>query len=70
LSLALNNSATYIGVASAGVIGGIVITFLDVHYLGLVGAASITFALILAETAFGCIENRTTPTSLVPVAPE
>ena len=70
LSLALNNTATYMGVASAGVIGGLVIIFLDVHYLGLVGAASLTFALVLAEIAFGRIERRAAQVSLVPVAPE
>jgi DHA1 family inner membrane transport protein len=70
LSLALNNTATYMGVASAGAIGGLVITFLDVHYLGLIGAASITFALVLAEIAFGRIAYRAAQAPLVPVAPE
>jgi MFS transporter, DHA1 family, inner membrane transport protein len=58
LSLALNNTATYIGVASASIVGGTVIAFLDVRDLGFVGAGSIAFALILAETAFALINGH------------
>lgn len=70
LSLALNNTATYMGVASAGVIGGTVITFLDVRYLGFVGAVSIMFAFVLAEMAFGLIASRATQEPLVAVTPD
>jgi predicted MFS family arabinose efflux permease len=51
ISLALNNTATYLGLACSGVLGGIVILFLDLHYLSLVGAGLIAIAFILAESA-------------------
>lgn len=58
LLLALNNTATYAGLACSGVIGGLVILFIDRHYLSLVGAALITFALILAEAAHARIVRK------------
>lgn len=69
LSLALNTTATYFGIASSGLIGGIIIVFIDVHHLGLVGAASITLALVIAETAFGRIKQKSSQASLVPSEP-
>jgi MFS transporter, DHA1 family, inner membrane transport protein len=51
LLLALNNTAIYAGLACSGLLGGIVILVIDVHYLSLVGAASIFVALVMAELA-------------------
>jgi predicted MFS family arabinose efflux permease len=49
--LALNNTATYTGLACAGVLGGLALLFIDPHYLSLFGAALIAVALILAVAA-------------------
>jgi DHA1 family inner membrane transport protein len=51
LLLALNNTALYAGLACSGLLGGIVILVIDVHYLSLVGSASIFVALVMAELA-------------------
>jgi DHA1 family inner membrane transport protein len=51
LLLALNNSATYVGLACSGLIGGLVLLSIDKYYLSLIGAVSIAFALVLAEMA-------------------
>jgi predicted MFS family arabinose efflux permease len=48
LLLALNNTATYGGLASSGVLGGLVLLFIDPRYLSLVGAGLIAIALVLA----------------------
>jgi predicted MFS family arabinose efflux permease len=53
--LALNNTATYLGLACSGFLGGITIVFIDQHYLSLVGAGLIAIAFILAESAHLCI---------------
>ncbi len=54
LLLALNNTATYGGLACSGVLGGIVLLFVDRQYLSLVGAGLIAIALVLAEAAHLC----------------
>jgi len=51
LLLALNNTATYAGLACSGVLGGVVLLFMDRHYLSIVGAVSLVIALGLAEAA-------------------
>jgi len=48
LVLALNNTATYTGLACSGVLGGLVLLFVDARYLSLVGALLIAIALVLA----------------------
>ncbi len=55
LLLALNNTATYGGLACSGVLGGIVLLFVDRQYLSIVGAGLIAIALVLAEAAHLCI---------------
>jgi DHA1 family inner membrane transport protein len=54
--LALNNTATYGGLACSGVLGGRVILIIDSHYLSLVGAVSLAIALSLAEAAHRSIK--------------
>jgi predicted MFS family arabinose efflux permease len=58
LLLALNNTATYGGLASAGVVGGLVFLYMDPQYLSIVGAGLIAIALVLAEAAHLCIERE------------
>jgi DHA1 family inner membrane transport protein len=55
--LALNNTATYGGLACSGVLGGLALLFMDPHYLSIVGAGLIAIAFILAELAHRCIER-------------
>ena len=50
LLLALNNTATYGGLAGSGVLGGTVLLFIDAQYLSLVGAALIAMALLLTAS--------------------
>jgi DHA1 family inner membrane transport protein len=57
LLLALNNTATYGGLACSGVLGGLALLFMDRHYLSIVGAGLIAIAFILAEVAHRCIER-------------
>ncbi|MFM0694510.1 MFS transporter [Paraburkholderia graminis] len=57
LLLALNNTATYIGLACSGVLGGIVLQSTGGRYLSVVAAALIALALILAEAAYRRIER-------------
>jgi predicted MFS family arabinose efflux permease len=69
--LALNNTATYLGLACSGVLGGIAIVFIDQHYLSLVGAGLVAIALILAESAHLCIVREGGPDRLTgKLAPE
>ena len=49
--LALNNTATYGGLACSGVLGGLVLLVLEPQYLSLVGAALIAVAQFFAEAA-------------------
>ena len=51
LVLALNNTATYIGLACSGVLGGAVLAAFGGKYLSVVAAALITIAFLLAEAA-------------------
>jgi predicted MFS family arabinose efflux permease len=59
LLLALNNTATYGGLACSGALGGLVLLSIDPHYLAIVGAALIAVALVLAEAAHRCTERST-----------
>lgn len=52
LLLALNNTATYGGLACSGALGGLVLMFIDARYLSIIGAALIAVALVLAEAAY------------------
>lgn len=56
--LALNNTATYGGLACSGVLGGLVILVIDSHYLSWIGAISIGIAFVFAEAAHASITRR------------
>lgn len=58
LVLALNNMATYGGLACSAILGGFALLFLEGRYLGIVAAGLIAIALLLAEAARHCIEAR------------
>jgi predicted MFS family arabinose efflux permease len=60
LLLALNNTATYGGLACSGALGGLVLLFVDPRYLSIVGAGLIALALVFAEAAHGCTERKRT----------
>jgi predicted MFS family arabinose efflux permease len=47
----LNSAALYVGVSAAGVIGAASITLLDRHQIGLVGAALLATAFVIAQQA-------------------
>jgi predicted MFS family arabinose efflux permease len=51
LLLGLNSAALYVGVSAAGVIGAASITLLDRHQIGLVGAALLATAFVIAQQA-------------------
>ena len=51
LLLALNNTATYIGLACSGVLGGAVLASMGARYLSVVAAALIAIAFAFAEAA-------------------
>lgn len=55
LLLALNNTATYIGLACSGVLGGVVLRSIGARYLSLVAAALIAVAFVLATAAHRCM---------------
>ncbi|MNT11307.1 Purine efflux pump PbuE [compost metagenome] len=57
LLLALNNTATYIGLACSGVLGGVVLRSIGGQYLSLVAAALIAMAFVLAAAAHRCMER-------------
>ncbi|PRX97609.1 MFS transporter [Paraburkholderia sp. BL25I1N1] len=57
LLLALNNTATYIGLACSGALGGAVLQTIGSRYLSLVAAALIAIAFLLAEFAHRCIHR-------------
>ncbi|MBR7896229.1 MFS transporter [Burkholderia multivorans] len=66
LVLALNNTATYIGLAGSGVLGGLVLRTIDARYLSVVAAALIVVAFVCAEAAYRRMRapaaiDRTTP---------
>jgi MFS transporter, DHA1 family, inner membrane transport protein len=56
--LALNNTATYSGLACSGALGGFVLLIVEARYLSIVGAAMILVALMLAEAANLCIKRK------------
>jgi predicted MFS family arabinose efflux permease len=58
LLLALNNTATYGGLACSGVLGGLVILVIDKYYLSWVGACALIIALLIAELAHRSIAAR------------
>lgn len=58
LLLALNNTATYGGLACSGILGGLVLLFMDRQYLSIVGAGLIAIAFALAEAAYFFIERE------------
>ncbi len=51
LLLGLNSAALYVGVSTAGVVGAASIALLDRHQIGLVGAAMLAVAFIIARQA-------------------
>lgn len=51
LLLALNNTATYAGVACSALLGGLALLVIDHHDLSFAGAASIILAILFAEAA-------------------
>jgi DHA1 family inner membrane transport protein len=55
LLLALNNTATYIGLACSGVLGGAVLPWIGGQHLSLLAAALIAIAFLLAEAAHRCV---------------
>ncbi|WP_027214345.1 MFS transporter [Burkholderia sp. WSM2232] len=57
LLLALNSTATYMGLACSGVLGGAVLQSIGGRYLSIVAAALIALALLLAEAAYRRIER-------------
>jgi len=64
LLMALNNTATYGGLAASGLLGGLVLLFVDARYLSLFGAALIAVALVLtllAREATGGREDAALP---------
>jgi predicted MFS family arabinose efflux permease len=58
LLLALNNTATYGGLACSGLLGGIVLLFIDPYFLSLIGAGALAIALLFAEVAYATIARR------------
>jgi predicted MFS family arabinose efflux permease len=69
LVLALNNTATYAGLACSGAIGGLVLVAMDRHYLSLVGAGMILIALCLAK-AVDYFGERKSDSGAVESSPE
>ncbi|VTU23914.1 Purine efflux pump PbuE [Variovorax sp. PBL-H6] len=69
LLLALNNTATYGGLACSGVIGGVVLLYMDPQYLSLVGAGLIAIAFVLAEAAQLYIRRGRVPVHVRGTAP-
>jgi predicted MFS family arabinose efflux permease len=63
LLLGLNSAAIYMGVSMSGLIGAAAITWFDRHALGLVGAAFIAAALLVAEMAQQRIARSAHPTA-------
>ncbi|SAL52980.1 major facilitator transporter [Caballeronia arvi] len=57
LLLALNNTATYIGLACSGLLGGALIPSIGAQYLSLVAAALIAISFVCAEAAHRRIER-------------
>jgi MFS transporter, DHA1 family, inner membrane transport protein len=62
LLLGLNSASLYVGVAASGVIGAAGITLLDRHQLGLIGAALLVMALLLARLVGGMMREKNSVT--------
>jgi predicted MFS family arabinose efflux permease len=60
LVLALNNTATYIGLACSGLLGGALIPRLGGQYLSLIAAVLIAIAFVFAEAAHHCMRRPPT----------
>lgn len=58
LLLALNNTATYGGLACSGLLGGIVLLVIDPRFLSFIGAGALAIALVFAEVAHAIIAWR------------
>jgi predicted MFS family arabinose efflux permease len=58
LLLALNNTATYGGLACSGLLGGVMLLLIDRYYLSLIGAVALAIALVCAELAHAMIAQR------------
>ncbi len=58
LLLALNNTATYGGLACSGLLGGVVLLLIDPHFLSFIGAGALAIALLFAEVAHTTIAWR------------
>jgi len=67
LLLALNNTATYGGLACSSMLGGFVLLFIDRHALSLVGAAMLFVACVLAEVTFAFIARKPAAPALAAV---
>lgn len=61
LVLALNNTATYVGLACSGVLGGVVLRSIGVQYLSFIAAALIAIAFLFATAAHRRIEQSPMP---------
>lgn len=68
LLLGLNSAALYIGVSAAGVIGAASITLLDKHQIGLVGAALLATAFLIAQQADRLIRKQQAGSQVHPAA--
>jgi DHA1 family inner membrane transport protein len=66
LLMALNNTATYTGLACSGVLGGVALLFIDPRYLSIVGAALIGIALVLAILVPASVKQRQTQSPVLP----
>ena len=65
LLLALNNTATYGGLACSGVLGGLAVLVIDQHYLSWIGAFALIIALLIAELAHRSILRTSAANSTI-----
>jgi MFS transporter, DHA1 family, inner membrane transport protein len=56
--LGLNNTGTYLGVTTAGIVGGLGVQTIGAHNLGIIGAVMVLFALAACEFATWRITSR------------
>jgi predicted MFS family arabinose efflux permease len=66
LLLGLNSAALYIGVSAAGVVGAASIAMLDKHQIGLVGAALLAAAFLIAQQADRLIRKEQNSGQMLP----
>lgn len=64
LLLALNNTATYAGLACSAMLGGLAVQIADHHDLSLFGAACLGLALIFAEGAHALMSKKLEPSRM------